>query len=210
MKKTSIIKKCLVCDRRFKAHQYLLKKGQARYCSLACKGRDQNGRVRILPDKKCEVCNSNFHVQPNQIKTGRNRFCSSDCYHQSTLGKVAYNRGIPMSEKQKVKVSEARRGKNTGEDNPSWKGGVTPVNHIIRESTDYKAWRKTVFERDGYTCQMCGQIGGKLQADHDLPFAVYPDLRFEVLNGQTLCFDCHLTKTKGDRILIREMQLNLA
>ena len=26
--------------------------------------------------------------------------------------------------------------------------------------------QKQVFERDNYTCQMCGQYGGNLQVDH--------------------------------------------
>lgn len=38
-------------------------------------------------------------------------------------------------------------------------------------------------------------IGGikntKIVVDHELPFALYPDLRFEVLNGRSLCEPCH-------------------
>lgn len=54
-----------------------------------------------------------------------------------------------------------------------------------------KEWRKHVFQRDDYTCQACGQRGGKLNADHELPFSLFPDLRFEILNGRTLCVYCH-------------------
>ena len=36
-------------------------------------------------------------------------------------------------------------------------------------------------------------------ADHELPFAYFPDLRFEVLNGRTLCETCHRkTPTFGE------------
>lgn len=31
----------------------------------------------------------------------------------------------------------------------------------------------------------------KMHADHIKPFAIYPDLRFEVSNGRTLCSACH-------------------
>lgn len=80
---------------------------------------------------------------------------------------------------------------NTGEKNNNWKGGVTPVNEKIRRSVEYKLWRRTVFERDKYTCVICFKTGGDLQADHIKPFAHYPELRFALENGRTLCKQCH-------------------
>ena len=79
----------------------------------------------------------------------------------------------------------------SGEKSHLWKGGITPINKAIRSSLEYEEWRRKVFERDLYTCQDCGQIGGYLQADHIKPFAYFPDLRFELSNGRTLCIDCH-------------------
>ncbi len=87
----------------------------------------------------------------------------------------------------KVKYPDGRR----GESHPGWKGGITPLNHLIRTSKEYKAWRKAVFEHDNYTCQHCGQRGGDLEADHIKQFAYYVDLRFELENGRTLCKECH-------------------
>lgn len=85
-----------------------------------------------------------------------------------------------------------------GEQNNNWKGGVTSLNEKIRKSKRYKDWRKAVFERDGYTCNKCGKIGGDLHADHIKQFAFHPELRFELSNGRTLCKKCHRkTKTYG-------------
>jgi 5-methylcytosine-specific restriction endonuclease McrA len=74
----------------------------------------------------------------------------------------------------------------------------SPLHKRIRASVEYKAWRKAVFERDNWTCQMCSGRGGILQADHIKPFALFPELRFDVSNGRTLCLDCHSkTETFG-------------
>lgn len=61
----------------------------------------------------------------------------------------------------------------------------------IRNSKEYSEWRKNVFERDDYTCQMCGKKGGTLNAHHIKSFKKYPKLRLKLSNGVTLCDECH-------------------
>jgi hypothetical protein len=73
----------------------------------------------------------------------------------------------------------------------NWKGGISHENELIRNSVNYKNWRVSVFKRDDYTCQKCGQIGYSLNAHHIESFANNKDKRTDINNGITLCNKCH-------------------
>jgi len=117
------------------------------------------------------------------------------------LGKLPWNKGIktgitPWKGKKRPNVS--------GSNHHNWRGGVTTINHKLRTSLEYKIWRTAVFTRDNYTCVWCGikgnQTGGYLEADHIKPWAQYPELRFAIDNGRTLCKKCHrTTETYGTK-----------
>jgi hypothetical protein len=94
------------------------------------------------------------------------------------------------------KISQSKLGKARldirGANHPRWKGGVGSLNERMRKSLEYVIWRRAVFTRDGFTCIWCGDNrGGNLEADHIKPFALYPELRFAIDNGRTLCKTCH-------------------
>ncbi len=63
-----------------------------------------------------------------------------------------------------------------------------------RYTTDSIKWRMAVYERDGFKCQCCSKVGGELNAHHILSWHGYPEKRFDVDNGITLCVDCHRYK----------------
>lgn len=103
---------------------------------------------------------------------------------------------------EQMKMGVSTRMKNgsygKGETHYAWKGGITPINEKIRHSTEYRLWRTSVFARDKYTCIWCEARSKKgnpiiLEADHINPFSDYPELRFAIDNGRTLCKPCHRT-----------------
>lgn len=61
----------------------------------------------------------------------------------------------------------------------------------LRKSQEYKEWRRKVFERDGYTCAICGQVGGTLNAHHIKSYKNHKKERLNIDNGMTLCESCH-------------------
>jgi hypothetical protein len=112
------------------------------------------------------------------------------------------HKGKRLTEEHKRKISLKCRdisGKNnpiygidvSGDKNPAWKGGITSENQKIKNSNIYRNWRKSVYQRDHYTCLKCKRIAGILRAHHKYNFADFPDLRFDVSNGATLCKGCH-------------------
>jgi len=125
--------------------------------------------------------------------------------------------GKKHSEATLKKMSDAKKNKpapwKSGENCPWWKGGVSPINRKIRTSLVYKLWRTSVFERDGYACIWCGAKSGNgkavvLNADHIKRFSDYPELRFAIDNGRTLCEPCHkTTETWGRPSLVKKLIL---
>ena len=63
---------------------------------------------------------------------------------------------------------------------------------INRETVENIRWRNAVYERDDYTCQVChDKRGGNLEAHHLNSYTDFPEERYDLSNGITLCKSCH-------------------
>lgn len=110
--------------------------------------------------------------------------------HREKIGNG--NRGKIRNNDSKKRIAASLKGRYVGELNPFWRGGTSRCYKTGYYSSQYLEWRIKVFERDNYTCQKCGlNDGSYLTAHHIKSFAHYPDLRFDVNNGETLCESCH-------------------
>ena len=83
-----------------------------------------------------------------------------------------------------------------GDKSNAWEGGKMTQNDLDRERFR-RELQAVVFKRDNYTCQICGQHGGKLQAHHVRSWSESVELRFDISNCQTLCEKCHYLITFG-------------
>src|SRR3990167_5928513 len=176
------IKQCQGCG-----NNYSHKKGErfkhflkSKYCSNKCIGFDKSIVKNPPSFIVCNFCQKNFYRKANAplIVFTKRKFCSIKC------------------------TALSQRITKKGNLNANWQGGINPINDTVRKSIEYRLWRTAVFERDNYTCIWGGkEHGNKLNADHIKSFSLFPELRFAIDNGRTLCSSCHRkTDTYGFNI----------
>lgn len=62
---------------------------------------------------------------------------------------------------------------------------------------DLLDWSKAVKERDKNKCKQCGS-NDRLHSHHIKPKSMYPDLKYDISNGVTLCAECHAKEHAGN------------
>ena len=141
----------------------------------------------------CKMCGKEF----SRYSCDGHIYCSVECSNSCLY--------------RKKKLIESHTGQS-GILAGNWKGGITSLAMIIRNHFKYRQWRSDNFTRDDFTCQNCGERGGKLHAHHIKKFSVIMEEYkiktleealdceelWNVNNGMTLCKKCHnkIHKTK--------------
>lgn len=95
-----------------------------------------------------------------------------------------------------------------GEKTRRWNSELSPEERLNGRSInpDYYQWRISVFERDDYSCQECGDSrGGNLVAHHIKSYKDHIELRTDVDNGITWCERCHLKYHKENGYVQRKI-----
>ncbi len=102
-------------------------------------------------------------------------------------------KGIKDSKETRIKKSNFQKLRVKDGTHNFWRGGKTKEAKKIRGGVEYRLWREAVFARDNWTCQnkKCGARCCEIHPHHIKPFSDYPELRFAIDNGVTLCAKCH-------------------
>lgn len=181
--------------------------------------RDEKGRFPEVKHiaRNCDYCGQQMALAPWQIKRrpGTQKFCSKHCFYEGRKCTQTFQNGHPdLVPKEKRghaietrhKIAAVQREKKIrGEEHWNWRGGKRKERSRLMGQWEYRIWRKAVFDRDNYTCVACGDTRVYLHADHIKPWSKFPELRYDLSNGRTLCVDCHRqTSTWGNRQNNRE------
>ena len=195
MRKTGQLRPCSVCGTEVYRAAWYERVRRTVYCSVACY---RAWWATALPGhrsgeaawnwkggkikKTCLYCGSMFQVGRNHMADGR-KFCSVMCSGAAHSGSI----------------------------NCNWKGGVSSERDVAKASQAYADWRLAVYRRDHFKCVLCLKHCDKPHAHHLKRFSDYPELRYEVSNGATLCEPCHKQTCKLEEqfeSLIRSRILN--
>lgn len=140
-------------------------KGQ-RFGRLVATEEDGHIGNRIAWECLCD-CGNTTRVDGGHLKSGGTRSCG--CIVEEMVGKNHPNYNPNKTDEERL-LKRYVLGKHTMD-----------------------GFRKAVYKRDEYTCQLCGQVGGSLNAHHLDGWNWAKDKRFDVDNGVTLCEGCHMS-----------------
>ena len=137
---------------------------------------------------------------------------------QARKGKK-YKGGWKLSEETKRKISIAKKGMKrwwsspsefkSGELHPNWNLNREEVKRNLRNDGEYQQWVKKVKNRDDWRCKINnGDCFGYLIVHHILNWSKYPELRYEVNNGITLC-QAHHPRKRAKEIQLENYFKNL-
>ena len=183
----------------------------------------------------CTYCGKEIWRTPYRLALHKNTFCDLNCCYKWMVGQKRtdeqrkrmsesspkywkdkkfekeHRKNISKGNKNKIRTLETRikySMSRTGE--KEFTGFRMPLNVQIRKLTEYVNWRKKVFKRDDYTCNVCGSqykkyISTNLNAHHII--FLYEIIKkysidtiekakdcselWDINNGITLCVKCH-------------------
>jgi len=179
--------------------------GEMHYQSAICRNcyNKKSARPNNYITKNCPVCGKEFTVHKSQVERGQGIYCSILCARSGSptrkrnrLKIICDNCGIEF-EKHRSEIKKNVHDKNfcslecwyeynQGENHYGYGGGQNE-----RVNSEYYEWRKAVIKRDHGYCRLC-HSQKQLEVHHIHRFAIYPDMRWDVNNGITLCHDCHV------------------
>lgn len=181
--------------------------------------------------KKCLNCNIVFGkgFRRSNPSWALAKYCCCKCFREKKsfkgnklrLGLISPFKGKKHTEETKQKISKTKKGsipwnkfglgyekmkeRMSGANNPAW---IEDRNALakkqIRNDYSYIDWRRNVWLRDNFKCRIANQnCNGRIEAHHILGWTLYPELRYEINNGITLCHAHHPRKR------VEEQQLAL-
>ena len=200
----SVLIKCEICGKEVRQQRAVFDKHKHHYCSYECTnkgkskyysgenasfyGRSHNEETKnkisitkVSANQKgknnknfksetvlCEICGKEIDLPPHRIKGSKHHYCSNECRWKG-VGK--YQSGVNNPAYNPNKTDEEREQE--------------------RKYLEYYEWRRQVYRRDNWTCQVTRIKSGDIVAHHLESYATNKDLRTDINNGIVLSEKIH-------------------
>lgn len=110
-------------------------------------------------------------------------------------------KGVKLSDEHKAKL-KGRKPWNYKEDRTQVSGGL-----LRKDSKEYKEWAMNVKHRDNNVCVLnSDKCGGRIESHHIMNWIDYPELRFDINNGVSVCQKHHPIGRKKEHEMINIFQ----
>lgn len=172
----------------------------------------------ILDSHNCRNCANPISSKISHWRTAK--YCSRACWKTHWKGKNTHMWGLrgekhwstgrKLPEELKARIRATCKAKALrGALSPMWvadRSKLAKANEQ-RFDTSHREWSRTVKMRDKWQCRIKNQdCEGRLEAHHILSYAEYPELRYTINNGITLCHAHHPRGRAEEKRLVAEFQ----
>lgn len=171
-----VILSCEACGKQFERAKSHYGNNIHNYCSYECSNlgfskfyKGENNPNFLNTHTNCAFCNKEIYRKKVEFKRSDRFFCSRECQGKWQSDNIS------------------------GENHPNYDSSISELDRERgRNHEGYWSFRKTVYERDHYSCTVCGYSeGGILNAHHLNSYSWDIENRTNPDNAVTLCETCH-------------------
>ena len=179
--KTSFVGICTYCQTKIELPPNREKR--FKFCSKECQYRSMKNRIPWNKEKK------GLHLSPlSEWKKGMTPWNKGEKFHCLDCGESVWRKSVRCKKcfsKWKFQIRM---------NHPRWKEDRSTLkigDRVLHDQLS-KWWAKDVKIRDSWKCRIADEnCFGKLEAHHILPWSQFPELRYQLNNGITLCHAHH-------------------
>ena len=117
-------------------------------------------------------------VRGNMLTSGHSTSCG--CYNKDLKRKIGTEEGYK------------RLPHKCGKEHYNYNPTLTDEERILnRDTNENRIWKQQIKEQANFTCNICGEVGGKLRSHHLDGYNWCEERRLDLTNGVCLCESCH-------------------
>lgn len=163
------------CGNEVIVRGYILKRGDTTSCGCLQKEKRREMNKKMWEDEDFRQTQSNRAKE--QWKDDNYRQMQSDKMKEMWQNEeFKQMKSYKMKEQwqdEEFRRMQSDKGKlMSGENHPSWKGGITPISDYLRHLLIVKQWIDNCKKQVNYTCELTGKVGGELNTHHLKAFSI--------------------------------------